>query len=242
MKRIICLLSTLLLLGSAWAQDLSGNLGGMTLTAGTYHVVGDIYVNNGETLVIDPGVTFLFEGDYQFDINGLLTAVGTETDSIKFMPAAGVESWGGIDFNDAADDNSQLGYCVITGSNSSGIEFSNTNPTISYCSILNNSQGYRGGGIRCVDAANPSIIYCLINNNYAGYGGGGVYLNNSSPTFDHCMFIENNTGSAWEMGSGIYCDYYSNAVITNCIISYNLKAGLSCYKSNPTVINSIISS
>ena len=93
---------------------ITGSLFG-TLEDTTYIVDGDIRIDGWRSLVIEPGAILLFAGYYQFDIDGYLYAVGTESDSIVFMPDTGVDFWAGIDFNDDADDSSRMGYCLITG-------------------------------------------------------------------------------------------------------------------------------
>lgn len=52
-------------------QDLCGNLGGRTLSAGTHNVTCDIYVNAGQTLHIEPGATLNYNG-HSFTVNGQL--------------------------------------------------------------------------------------------------------------------------------------------------------------------------
>jgi surface antigen len=51
--------------------NLCGNLGGRTLTAGTYEVTCDIYVNAGQSLHIKPGVELNYNG-HSFTVNGEL--------------------------------------------------------------------------------------------------------------------------------------------------------------------------
>ena len=50
-----------------------------------YVVTGDLYVNNGQTLTIEPGVEVRFYGDYFFYVYGSFIAEGTEEDSIYFQ-------------------------------------------------------------------------------------------------------------------------------------------------------------
>lgn len=195
---LITLLLVLILSTNAITQTyISGSLNGI-LTSGTYIVDGNIFVTNGDTLVIEPGATFLFDGDYDFDINGYLFAVGTEFDSIKFMPDTGVVSWGGIDFTDNASDSCKLKYVLIKNSNSSGISCHYSSPTINHCRINNNSAD----------------------------NGGGIYCDHSSPIIKNCTISENNATAAHSEGGGINC-YFSNPIISNCIIEWNsaLKGG-----------------
>jgi len=188
---------------------ISGNLSGV-LEGGRYLVTGTITIQNGNTLIIEPGASFIFNGDYLFHIYGELHAVGTENDSIIFMPAPCVSSWYGIYFDETSNDHSRLDYCAITGiySNYYGdIEIRGANPTISHSSISNNL-GSRA--IRCRSGACPTITYCTLSDN----NGHGIYCWDSNPSISNCTIMRNN-------GSGIACHDSSSPVITNCTISEN---------------------
>lgn len=126
-------------LSSSPAQNISGPLSGV-LGPGTYTVVGSISVLYGQSLNIQSGTTFLFTGDYDFDIYGYLHAAGTETDSIIFRRDSGIP-WNGIDFNSIASDSSILEYCLITGSDGCGLYIYDACPTISHCYITGNTAG-----------------------------------------------------------------------------------------------------
>ncbi|MBC8204681.1 MAG: T9SS type A sorting domain-containing protein, partial [FCB group bacterium] len=205
----------------------------------TYIVEGDIWVEEGDSLVIEAGAEFLFNEGVEFDINGYLYAVGTETDSIKFMPSVADSTWGGIDFNDSADDSSKLGYCLITGSNQSGIDCFCSNPTISNCNIIGNSDYYYGGGISC-NFSDPNISYCTISENSGGEGG-GINCHISDPAISHCIIIGNYASN---YGGGIMCGMNSRPNISNCTISMNSStnngSGICCLFSGPTVLNTIV--
>lgn len=60
-----------------------------------YRVTGAITIPSGNTLTIGPGVDVLFNADVQFIVQGRLQAVGTETDTIRFVRGTASE-WGGI--------------------------------------------------------------------------------------------------------------------------------------------------
>jgi hypothetical protein len=136
----VCLLMFVLGINTATAQQLSGALSGV-LGPGTYYVVGSIYVMYGSTLTIQPGTTILFNGDYDFDIYGTFYAIGTETDSIKFLRNGTSSPWNGIDFNSTINDSSLLEYVYVSGSDGGGLYFMGCHPTVSHCLIANNSAG-----------------------------------------------------------------------------------------------------
>ena len=142
MKRIcIACLLILLYCGLSNAQDISGPLSG-TLGPGTYLVVGDISVQNGDSLVIQPGTTLIMAGDYAFSVLGHLHAAGTETDSVIFNIDTGVSYWDGIHFINPTSSSSILEYCLVRKSNNRGISLIMSSPTISHCRIQDNLASY----------------------------------------------------------------------------------------------------
>ena len=255
MRKVFIVLTAVMILSiSAFAQ-LSGPLSGI-LAPGTYNVVGDISVEEGDSLTIVPGTDLLFDGYYAFGIYGYLYAVGTEADSIRFKPSVPDSTWGGIDFDSTASDSSRLGYCLITGGYASeehpegrggGILCNGSSPTISNCLIIENVADWLGGGIYCYYSS-PTIENCVIKHNLAGcyYGGngGGICCYYSAPTIKNCT-IEDNIADSWGNGGGIYCYGSSySPTIDSCTIRGNIAdkygGGIFCDNS-PTISNCTIS-
>jgi hypothetical protein len=89
------------------ALAISGDVAGTWSSGSTITVDGDIRVAAGTQLVIEPGVTILFTGRYNFTVQGRLDAIGTFSQQIVFTRANPDEAskWGGLRF-DAADDAS----------------------------------------------------------------------------------------------------------------------------------------
>ena len=178
--------------------EISGEQSGILVDT-TYFVIGDIYVSNGDSLTIEAGATLIFNEDVQFDIDGYLHAAGTETDSVKFINSPDL-TWGGIDFNSSSDDSSKLEYCLITGSNSSGLYLYSSSPTISHCTVSGNSASSYGGGLFLYNSS-PTISNCTVQGNSAGDGGGGLYICwYSSPAISHCT-VQGNSASS---GGGLH--------------------------------------
>lgn len=70
---------------------LSGPIKGTLLSDSTYKVGGDVIINEGDTLVIQPGAKIHFPGDkpYCFVVNGTFLSLGTEEKPIYFtVPTA----------------------------------------------------------------------------------------------------------------------------------------------------------
>src|SRR4051812_32141262 len=77
--------------------------GTWTPTGGPYRVAGNISVATGQSLTIQPGTSVYFADGARLTVNGLLTAVGTDTQRIRFThDPAGTNgtnaTWGGIYF------------------------------------------------------------------------------------------------------------------------------------------------
>ena len=195
--------------------SISGNLSGI-LEPDSYLVVGDITIQAGESLTIEPGAVFSFLANYNFDIYGFLYAVGTASDNIYFESANSPDNWGSINFHVGSAYESILSYCHITGASSTAINMYFVDITIENCNITNNSGTY-GGGIYC-SHSNSTILGCTISENDAAEAGGGIYCTSASPSILNCI-IRNNS-SSW-LGGGICCDNSSYPTIEGCIILDN---------------------
>ena len=98
---------------------VSGEVSGTwTLANSPYVITGDITVPSEESLTIEAGVEVRFFGSYLFDVNGDLTATGTEQDSIYFVnhipTDVWAEKWQGIDLNDYSS-NLVMSYVSARG-------------------------------------------------------------------------------------------------------------------------------
>ncbi len=193
--------------GDIFAQcvtNVSGTISGRwTLAGSPYCVTGNVSV---ATLTIDPGVVVIFRGAYRFDVDGILTAIGTQQDSIVFRKdtSTSIAAWKGIVFN-SSPPGSELGYCVIRGSDSSGIRINNSTTGVY-----------------------PTVRNCRISNNSAKSGlGGGVYVNGSAK-FTGCWIVGNLISAAsGAAGAGIYA--VGRIELENCIVRANsVSATVNC--------------
>ncbi|MBU1700643.1 MAG: right-handed parallel beta-helix repeat-containing protein [Candidatus Eisenbacteria bacterium] len=212
---------SILIISAGAHAGLSGPLHGV-LGPGVYQVTGDITVETGSSLTILPPSDFLFNYGLGFEIDGLLTAAGTEADSIRFLRAAGGE-WNLVHFLDALVDTSRLEYCRISGCRYGGVFCNNSNLIISHCTI-NNNEGSLGAAIRC-HLAHITIRDSDLMNNVSTHmsGTGGVLLNASVGIVEGCRIL-NNTGGMVGMGGGVKC-FDSVVAIRNCQIEGNTGLG-----------------
>ena len=202
-----------------------------------YFINGDITIHADSALNIEPGVEVIFNGHYKFNVEGIISAVGTENDSIYFTAADPNTGWWGLRFTNAAD-GSQLSYCIFQYGRATGglfldkrggaIFVRSSRPQISHCTISNNIAEIWGGGIY-VDGTTtdpfPQISYCTIANNSAlGSNGGGISFNAGSFDITDCI-ISGNT--AEQSGGGLYIASGATDTvnISNCIISNDSSSG-----------------
>ena len=139
LHRILCqiiktyILLSLIFLVSAYADTTF--VAGGTISGQTWDQANSPYVIEGDVLVasltIEPGVEVIFRGNFVFEVAGILTAVGTEQDSIRFTKIDSSAGWQGIFFN-FSSPGSELAFCKIDSSINSGIRIDSSTP-ISEC-------------------------------------------------------------------------------------------------------------
>lgn len=76
-------------------------------------VVSDIWVGNGTSLVIEPGVSVTFVDNFSFDVHGLLTADG-DPQGAGYITFSSQRQWSGITFHPDASASSRITFCNIT--------------------------------------------------------------------------------------------------------------------------------
>jgi len=240
LKYLTIIAAQMIMAAAAFSQvHISGSLSGVLVDT-VYFVDDTISVENGDTLTIQPGAVFLFEGYYPFMIYGALYAEGVEGDSIIFYMDTGVDYWGGIIFDSSATSGSIVDYAVIAGALSlfgGGIAIDGCQVTIANSRIIGNVAQITGGGIKCIG---PSTVRdCNIYYNSSGYQGGGVYCSDDA-LIENCTIFGNYADIE---GGGVYCT--NSALVKDCYISYNASnsygGGISCSNSggveNSTVYN-----
>jgi len=197
----------------------------------------------GDTVLVAPGV-YTDSGNWVINPSGkpiTIRATGTPEETI--LDGQGARRVVQCSNNEGAD--TVIDGFTITGGSADiggGIYCSGGGPTITGCTIANNTATSYGGGIYCW-YSDPTITNCTFSGNTASDdGGGGIYCSNSSPTITGCT-ISGNTAS--DDGGGIYCDD-SSPTITGCTFSDNTASdkggGIYCHNNSiPTISNCEIS-
>lgn len=94
------------------------------------------------------------------------------------------------------------------------------------------AESTNGGGIYVNQTTDGSfkLKNCILEENYAQGYGGALYVLNSNPIIEDCIFKNNKA----LQGGGIYL-YYSDAIISNCIIDNNIADNFPNYGSSSLV-------
>jgi len=225
--------------GCTEPTEVGGNISGTwTLENSPYLVTQDILLQPSDTLIIEPGVQVYMSDNLRFDIYGLLTAEGTESDSIRFTQYN--DYWLSINFADAADDNSVLSYCVIEGASNSGFQpyYGSVNTNSSHPTITHNyfrHIGHNEGRTSC-NGINLASSHAIVDNNrFEDIMGNGIYIDaNSTPEIRGNTLTDIN-------GYGIYVDGADDVTITGNSISSRYSSGIYATNTeNLTISDNVI--
>lgn len=224
--RLLFTTMLLLIMSSATLRadniSVTGSVSG-TWNSDTVHVQGFIYTPAGQTLTIEPGTRVIFADNYTFDIQGILLAQGSATDTIFFTVAdtTGFASstskaggWGGIRFatKGKTADTSRISYCHF-----------------SYGKAMSEEpQQQKGGAINLVNVSNITIDNSMFYHNSSQGHGGAIYMENSQGFIRNCTFTQNIAGTSSEkMGyGGGLCGLNASPLVYHCVFDHNISNGV----------------
>ncbi len=201
-----------------------------TLTDSPFIVSKNIIVYPTVTLTIEPGVEVRFGEDFSLNVEGSLSAIGEENNTITFTSnknQPGTGDWNTIKFS--GTEPSTLTYCSIQyAKNATTIE--NSNVKIENCEIANNSQN----GIT-IENSIAEVKYNEIANNTES----GICI-----TGNNQVTIQNNTISSNKNGILLTGSSTTGVSITENIVMSNTQSGIQLDTndySDPIVVNNILS-
>ena len=211
----------------------------------TIHVPGDQpTIQAGIDAAIDGDLVLVALGTYIENINFLGKAITVQSEMGAHVTIIDSNQSGSsvVTFDSGETEVTVLNGFKITNGNAyfgGGIFCNNcSSPTITNCTITENSAA-QGGGVACgYGFSAPTILSCTISNNAATYGGGLSFWE-SGPMITNCTITDNTSPE----GGGIYSDYSSSPTITNCTLSENTAEygrGIFCDDDSFTTIANCI--
>ena len=250
-------------LQSGSIEYVTGSVSGVWQDTITYIVDGDIVINQGDLLVIKPGTQIKFNGFYNFQIKGQLSAIGNNANPIvitsnKTNPSH--EDWGLINFTNTVNNFSILSYCIIKYGTS--IKCDHSNPVIS-----NNIIKHTGENALWLIASSAEISHNVISDFehigiFANLGNALIIDSNelygnraSSSNFGlyvdggNCIIRNNNihdiaedyhlssTGIYVKSGTGEDIKFYNN-IVNSCRVGIDIRGAIG--ESEVSVYNNTI--
>jgi len=182
-----------------------GNVSGLWTKANSiYQVSGNITIDAGDTLTIEPGVKVEFMGHFGIEIDGVLLAIGTAGDTIWFTKT---DTLGLADYT--TTDGSWAGIRFMEGSAG----------TMSHCKVefANPYDGGYAGDPVNVNDADLYLSNSVFRHNYGSVGALRFWQTGRSEIKNN-LFIHNtgfNQAGALEIGSNDYYLVEGNYFIRN---------------------------
>ncbi len=182
--------------------EIEGNISGTLFSVDSpFLVTGNVFIASNDSLIIDAGVTIVFEQNKMLTVEGIILALGTKQKPISFTSFISKETtWLGIRLLNPVG-TSVFEFCIIQDVwqqrndplTNGAIEISGTNVIVKNCVFRNNGARYGGG----LAAFNSNVI---IENN--------IFINNDADLFGGAMFLLNST--AIIINNTIYHNYCVN--------------------------------
>jgi hypothetical protein len=225
-KKLSCLLLVALILfgfclfvGKAHASTPVGGLLGSDTTwdatHSPYQLTGDLGVETGVTLTINPGVTVDLAGNY-IDVNGTLNAVGTSSNGITFTTSVTSNTQGSQSYYPTTPQYQAIQF--ETGS-SGTIEYANFNiASLFVCggSPIISSSTFNHPFTTAIDimGGSPAILNNTVNSGSTGQNG---IVAHSNPTVSNNV-VNGGCYGIYAQGSA----YVSNNIVVGGGISVSL--------------------
>jgi parallel beta-helix repeat protein len=217
---------------NAQGTNVSGTIlppGGTWDIAGSpYIVVGDVTVASGATLTIEAGVEVKFDGHFSIYVDGVLIAVGTETNRINITSnktTSNPDDWNSIQINSIG--RAEIKHCDISYGYI-GIYLDSSSNEIMNNNVFSN----KGHGIYLWSSSNNNITN---NNVYSNIMVGIILFSSSYNTITYNNIIDNTHGISIKPSSN------NNNITDNNISNKNIGIRIDSSSGNNIVKNNISS-
>ncbi len=136
----------------------------LTAESSPYLIQGEVTVNNGISLLIEPGAIVKFNDDSYFNIDGVLIARGTPTEQIIFTSSKDDLAGGDTNGDGSGSAPAPGDWTMIRFRDTSN----DVNSIVEYATIRYAGE-YRGDGYGAIhlEAASPTIVNNLFEDNYS---------------------------------------------------------------------------
>ncbi len=221
-------------------SNTSGPVAGTWVTTySPYEIVGDVKVEEGEVLTINPGVEIILSNNALFEVNGRIVANAGNGDPIVFRPIED-GSWKGMKIRYTEQDN-QFVNCRFSGATNTVITVDAAPLEVDGCWFYDNHSASVPAAIDLTSAPDVSINGCLFANNSSTSNSGAIQMTTSSAEVMNNIFV-NNTGmsaGAAIFKSGSEPIFYNNTIANN---TYTGTSGGAIFTFNaaPQIMNSIL--
>jgi hypothetical protein len=171
----------------------------------------------GDTVIIKPGT---YAENIRFNgINITLTGIAPSDPSVTASTIIDGNQIGPVVTFESGEgsDCKLLGFTITNGKSSSGggIYCSQSSPTISYCTVRNNSAISSGGGMYNYESS-PTLISCTFSENSAA-SGAGISSQSSNTKLDNCIF----SGNYAKLQGGGMNNNLATPLLKNCTFRDN---------------------
>ncbi|MDD4155575.1 MAG: right-handed parallel beta-helix repeat-containing protein [Candidatus Cloacimonetes bacterium] len=227
------------LVTSIYCIDVSGNVSGeWTLEDSPYYVIGDIVVPAADSLIINPGVEVIFNTDIRLTVQGILKAIGSEVDSVKFTCDT---EWDRIRLENETE-MSYFEHCIIEKSQTAIHAIAS--PVSIVSSRIANTSDYGINIFGSTNQAETLIDNSKIHNTFKP----GIHISQNSNTIisnceiTRCCATPSYMGAIHLQSQGSE----NNPTIINNHIHHNYKQGIIAWdvtsnsNINPYIMNNVI--
>ena len=176
-----------------------------------YIVSGPIDIPSGCLCTISEETTIAFKEDTYLEVNGTITAEGTDlgNNAVTFTAYDQGIGWLGIKI-DGNNSNNKFEYCI----------FENVKKTAGAANDFTSS-----GSVYLEQSNNTSFFRCIFSNNSVSHSGGGLFFWEATANITDCYFYDNSTtGNTPEAkGGGVFIQFpgSSGHSVAGCIFNNN---------------------